>query len=95
MTPRSWLTNSTLILRCSLKRDEQPEDLLLHGDVERRRRFVGDEQLRVGGDRCRDHHSLLLTARELMRVATHQRRRVGQLDLLEQFDDLVGDGWPS
>ena len=37
-------------------------------DVERGRRFVGDQELRVAGERHRDHHPLAEAARELVRV---------------------------
>ena len=43
-----------------------PDDVA--GDVERRRGFVGDEQLRCAGHRHRDHHPLAHAARELMRI---------------------------
>ena len=41
---------------------EQLEDLRLHGDVERRRRLVGDQEIGVVGERHGDHHALALTA---------------------------------
>ena len=57
--------NSTDIWwRCCSSRD-QVEDLLLDRHVERRRRLVGDQQLRLARDRHRDHHALLLAARQL------------------------------
>ena len=37
---------------------EQVQDLGLHGDVERRGRLVGEQQLRPAGQRQRDHHPL-------------------------------------
>ena len=45
----------------------QLEDLALHGDVERRGRLVGDEELGLAGQRLRDHRALALTAGELVR----------------------------
>ena len=41
---------------------QQSEDLDLDGDVERRGRFVGDENLRPAGERDRDHNALALAA---------------------------------
>jgi hypothetical protein len=37
---------------------EQREDLRLDRHVERRRRLVGDEELRLARERHRDHHAL-------------------------------------
>ena len=47
---------------------QQVEDLRLHGDIERRRRLVGDEEIGPVGERHRDHHALTLAARKLMRI---------------------------
>ncbi len=44
------------------------EDAGLHGDVERGRRLVGDQQLGLAGHRHRDHHALAHAAGELVRV---------------------------
>ena len=46
----------------------QPEDAGLRRHVERGRRLVGDQQLRVARERHRDHHALPHPARELVRV---------------------------
>ena len=51
---------------------DQLEDLRLDGHVERGRRLVGDQQLRVVGQRHRDHRALAHAAGELVRVG---RRR--------------------
>ena len=48
---------------------EQVDDLRLDRDVERRDRLVGDDQLRVQGQRPGDPDPLALTARELVREA--------------------------
>ena len=53
---------------------EQLEDLGLRHHVERRRRLVADDQLRVAGERERDHHALAHAARELVRVLAGARR---------------------
>ena len=50
-----------------LKVVEERQDLRLDGDVERRRRLVGDQQLRLVGERHRDHHALAHAAGELVR----------------------------
>ena len=47
---------------------QQVHDLRLHGDVERRRRLVGDEHRRVEREGHRDHDALAHAAGELVRV---------------------------
>ena len=64
---------------------EQPQHLGLHHHVERGRRLVGDQQLRVAGERERDQHALALAARELVRVVARAARR--DADQLEQLAD--------
>ena len=55
---------------------QQAEDLGLHGDVERGGRLVGDQQLRLPGQRQRDGDPLGHAAGELVRVGLqHPRRR--------------------
>ena len=46
-TPRSWVTKITAMPESRLERAQQVEDLGLHGDVERGRGLVGDEQPRL------------------------------------------------
>ena len=46
---------------------QQLQDLRLDGDVERRGRLVGDQQVGLVGQRHGDHHALALAARELVR----------------------------
>ena len=67
-----------------LQRGDQVEDLLLHRHVERAGRLVGDQQLRLAGDRHRDHHALLLAAREPGRDGSQLGLRRGQADLFEK-----------
>jgi hypothetical protein len=66
-TPRSWVTKMTAIpsSRWSL---DQLQDLGLHGHVEGRRGLVGDQELRAGDERHRDHHPLAHAARELVGI---------------------------
>ena len=47
---------------------EQVEHLRLHGDVERGRRLVRDQELRVARERDRDHHALAHAAGEAVRI---------------------------
>ena len=60
-------------------------DLALYGDVERGGRLIGNQQLRLAGDRHRDHHALLLAAGELERIGVEPPLGLGDTDLDEQF----------
>ena len=72
---------------------DELEDLRLHGDVERRRRLVGDQDVRVVHERHRDHRALAHAARELVRVVARAAPRIRDADRLEQLDGaLVGVG---
>ena len=51
------------------------EDLRLHGDVERRGRLVGDEDVRVVGERHGDADALAHAAGELVRIGRRAGRR--------------------
>ena len=51
---------------------DQFEDRRLNGDVERRRRFVQDQQARLAGQRSGDADTRLLAAGQLMRAAVEQ-----------------------
>ena len=83
---RSWVMNSSAmpISRCSVV--EQREDLRLDRDVERGRRLVGDQQLRLAGERHRDHRALALAARELVRKGVDAPLRLGDAGAREQLD---------
>ena len=62
------------------------QDLRLHGDIERGRRLVGDQQLGVERHRHRDHGPLPHAAGELVRVVVHPAVRLRDPDQLEQLD---------
>ncbi len=66
---------------------EQSENLRLHGDVERRGRLVGDQEIGTIGERHGDHHALALAARQLMRKGAEPLGRIGNADLLQKLDD--------
>ena len=73
-------------------RDELPqevEDLRLDRDVERRRRLVCDEELRLAGERHGDHRALAHAARELMRVVLQPGLGAGDADLVEKLGDAA------
>lgn len=65
---------------------QQPQDLGLDRDIERGRRFVGDEQRGIVRQGDRDHHTLAHTAGELVRILVDLRPYVGNADLFEEFD---------
>src|SRR5258706_10764586 len=69
-----------------LQPGDQVHDLALHRDVERGGRLIGDQQLRLAGDRHRDHHPLLLPARELVRIGVEPRLRLRNADFVQQLD---------
>ena len=68
------------------ERAQQVEDLRLDRHVERGRRLVGDQELRLAGERHRDHRALAHAAGELMRVVGHAVARRRDPDLVEQLD---------
>src|SRR5215472_11233827 len=61
--------------------------LALHDDIERARRFIGDDHLGTQADRDRDAGALLHAPRQLMRI--HPRRSFGQADRGEQSGDAA------
>ena len=65
------------------------EDLGLDRHVERGRRLVGDEQLRVAGEGHGDHHALAHPAAELVRVVVEAAARRRDADQLEQLDGPI------
>ena len=67
-TPRSWVIRISAAPVSALQLAHQVQDLRLDGHVQRRRRFVRDQQRRVVGQRHRDHHPLPHAARKLVRV---------------------------
>ncbi|MCY1238607.1 hypothetical protein D9M72_513520 [compost metagenome] len=63
---------------------KQVEDLRLHRHVERGRRLVGNQKVRLAGNRHGDHHALALAARELVRVEIQIEARRRQADTVEK-----------
>ena len=54
------------------QRLQQAENLRARRHVERGHRFVGDQHLRLGGERAGEHDALALPARELVRKAVEE-----------------------
>ena len=65
---------------------EQAQDLRLDRHVERRRRLVGDQHLRLEREGHRDHRPLAHAARVLVRVVVHPPLGVGDPDGVEELD---------
>ena len=59
----------------SREAQQQLQDLVLDGDVERGRRLVGEQQLGFGGERDGDHRALAHAAGELVRIVVEPRAR--------------------
>ena len=81
ITPRLWLMKSTAVWNSACRLRDEVEHLGLDRRVEAGRRLVEDQQRGVDAERHRDHDALLHAARELVRVALHDRGRVGDLHL--------------
>ena len=68
---------------------DQLEDLGLDRDVQCRRRLVCEDQLRIAGQRDRDHHALAHTARELVRVVVVAVLGPRDANLAQEFRDAI------
>ena len=67
------------------------QHLALHGNVEGRRRLVGDDELGPAGDRHGDHDALALAAAQLVWIGAHDTLRIADVLVFEQLDcSLVG-----
>ena len=72
--------------RRSLQLQDELQDLVLDGHVERRRRLVGEQQLRLARQRDRDHHALAHAAGELVRIVVEPARGRRNADEVEELD---------
>ena len=68
---------------------QQIEHLGLNRDVERGRRFIGDEDFGIACECHRDHHALAHTAGHLVRVIVDAPFRGGDADLCKEIDGLA------
>ncbi|MNE28540.1 hypothetical protein D3C80_1219850 [compost metagenome] len=64
---------------------QQVEYLRLNGNVERSRRLVSDQNIRLVGERHGNHHTLALSARKLIRIAVDAALRFRNANQFEQF----------
>ncbi len=70
---------------------QQAKNLRLHGDVERRRRLVRDEQARLVDHRHRNQDALSLPTGKLVGIVAHAPLRIGQRDLPQRLQHAVAD----
>ena len=83
---RSWVIEEHAHVVRALQLADQLQDLRLHRHVERGGRLVGDQELRIVGDRDGDHHALALAAGELMRILLEPRLRLGDAHFLQEIE---------
>ena len=67
---------------------QQVQDLRLHCHVQRRGWLVGDQHIRVTGQRGRDHDALALSAGKLVRIVVQPLTCIGNADPVQQFDRM-------
>ena len=70
---------------------EQVENLRLDGDVERGRRFVGDNDFRAAGEGDRDHDPLTHSAGKLMRIHFVDPGLIRDPNHLDHFNSFTWD----
>ena len=68
------------------QRFEQRHDLRLDGHVERGRRLVRDQEIRLAEQRHGDQDALAHAARQLMRIGGQPARRIGDANLSQHVD---------
>ena len=88
-TPRSCVIRMSAVSWSATSSREDVEDLRLDRHVERRRGLVRDQELRLAGERHRDHRALAHAARELVRVVAQPRPRAWDADPVEQLGGTV------
>ena len=76
----------------ALQRLQQLEDLGLDSDVEGGGRLVGDQQVRLVGERHGDHDALALAARELMGIGLQPPLGIVEADLAQELQHAAARG---
>ena len=77
-----------LLLR--IRSPDRGQNLDLRRDVKRRGRLVEHQQIRSAGHRHRRHDALQLAARDLVRIAPANGRRLRQVEFAIEFDGPAG-----
>ena len=85
-TETSWLIRSRATSSSLADRLQQVEHLLLHGDVEGRRRLVGDDERRSAHEAHADHRALAHAAGELVGVLLRALCGIGDPHGVEAID---------
>src|ERR1700676_5095168 len=93
-TPRSWVMINTPAPVTSARGLQHLEDLRLHGDIQRGRGLVADQQVGVVGDRDRDDHALAFPAGQFAREGPGPALWLGDAHQFEQLDS-AGPGPPA
>jgi hypothetical protein len=70
---------------------QQPQHACPQGHVQHRNGLIGDDQLRLAGQRVRDDDALALAAGQLMRQLFLELPGRGQPDRAQQLADPLGD----
>ena len=83
-TPRSCVIRTSAAFCSPYELPQEIEDLRLDRHVERCRRLVGDEELRLPRERHRDHRPLAHPARELVRIVLEPLLGARDTDAVEQ-----------
>jgi hypothetical protein len=71
-----------------LQGEHEIEDLCLDGDIQRGRRFIGNEDLGIARQRHGNHRALTHAAGQLMRIFVGALRRVGHADAAQHLHGL-------
>ena len=80
------MINSTAMPFCRCSAVQQIEDLAAQRDIQRRGGLVGQQQLRLAGQRHGNHGALALAARELVRKRLCAPLRLGDAGFRQQVD---------
>ena len=74
-----------------LQRTDQPQNLFLHGDVERGGRLVGNDELGLEPEGGGNQHTLAHATRKLVRIRAEHAFRIADLNLVEQRTRRAGE----
>src|SRR5215510_16395087 len=81
--------------KLALQFENDFEDLRLDRNVERRRRLVGDEHLRIAGSGHGNHRALAHATRELVRILLRPLLGLRNADKAQHLDGLLLRGRPA
>ena len=73
---------------------EQPQDLRLHGDIERRSWFIGNKHLGIGDQRHGNHHPLAHAAGKLVRIRMYPLGSIENADLFQHSHPFFQGRFP-